>query len=189
MTLHIPESMANKTVCLVATGEEMFSALNVFKIGNVLQETDLVEVHLGIGKTEDTIQELTLSPKFVHDTMDYTVEPLVYVAEEASRRVWVKVEYIPYCTAGFTFHGVTRSFTEAQNGKWVRLDKLVPGAEASVLTLTSTAKDGYDKTYTVTLSMDKGQAVLWKTDLNGAPLTIGQNTEHTLTVEAGLAGM
>ena len=187
VTLHIPESMANKTVCLVATGEEMFSALNVFKIGNVLQETDLVEVHLGIGKTEDTIQELTLSPKFVHDTMDYTVEPLVYVAEEASRRVWVKVEYIPYCTAGFTFHGVTRSFTEAQNGKWVRLDKLVPGAEASVLTLTSTAKDGYDKTYTVTLSMDKGQAVLWKTDLNGAPLTIGQNTEHTLTVEAGVS--
>ena len=187
VTLHIPESMANKTVCLVATGEEMFSALNVFKIGNVLQETDLVEVHLGIGKTENTIQELTLSPKFVHDTMDYTVEPLVYVAEEASRRVWVKVEYIPYCTAGFTFHGVTKTFTEAQNGKWVRLDKLVPGAEASVLTLTSTAKDGYDKTYTVTLSMDKGQAVLWKTDLNGAPLTIGQNTEHTLTVEAGVS--
>lgn len=186
VTLHIPESMANKTVCLVATGEEMFSALNVFKIGNVLKETDLVEVHLGIGKTENSIQELTLSPKFVHDTMDYTVEPLVYVAEEASRRVWVKVEYIPYCTAGFTFHGVTRSFTEAENGKWVRLDKLVPGAEASVLTLTSTAKDGYDKTYTVTLSMDKGQAVLWKTDLNGAPLTIGQNTEHTLTVEAGV---
>lgn len=187
VTLHIPESMANKTVCLVATGEEMFSALNVFKIGNVLKETDLVEVHLGIGKTEDTIQELTLSPEFVHDTMDYTVEPLVYVAEEASRRVWVKVEYIPYCTAGFTFHGVTQTFTEAQNGKWVRLDKLVPGAEASVLTLTSTAKDGYDKTYTVTLSMDKGQAVLWKTDLNGEPLTIGQNTQHTLTVEAGVS--
>lgn len=186
VTLHIPESMANKTVCLVATGEEMFSALNVFKIGNVLKETDLVEVHLGIGKTEDTIQELTLSPKFVHDTMDYTVEPLVYVAEEASRQVWVKVEYIPYCTAGFTFHGVTKTFTEAQNGKWVLLDKLVPGAEASVLTLTSTAKDGYDKTYTVTLSMDKGQAVLWKTDLNGEPLTIGQNTQHTLTVEAGV---
>lgn len=186
VTLHIPESMANKTVCLVATGEEMFSALNVFKIGNVLKETDLVEVHLGIGKTEDTIQELTLSPEFVHDTMDYTVEPLVYVAEEASRRVWVKVEYIPYCTAGFTFHGVTQTFTEAQNGKWVRLDKLVPGAEASVLTLTSKAEDGYDKTYTVTLSMDKGQAVLWKTDLNGEPLTIGQNTQHTLTVEAGV---
>lgn len=186
VTLHISESMANKTVCLVATGEEMFSALNVFKIGNVLQETDLVEVHLGIGKTENSIQELTLSPKFVHDTMDYTVEPLVYVAEEAARRVWVKVEYIPYCTAGFTFHGVTRTFTEAQNGKWVRLDKLVPGAEASVLTLTSTAKDGYDKTYTVTLSMDKGQAVLWKTDLNGEPLTIGQNAQQTLTVEAGV---
>ena len=187
VTLHIPESMANKTVCLVATGEEMFSALNVFKIGNVLKETDLVEVHVGIGgRTDDTVQELKMSPKFVHDTMDYTVEPLVYVAEEASRRVWVKVEYIPYCTAGFTFHGVTETFTEAQNGKWVRLDKLVPGAEASVLTLTSKAEDGYDKTYTVTLSMDKGQAVLWKTDLNGEPLTIGQNTQQTLTVEAGV---
>ena len=186
VTLHIPESMANKTVCLVATGEEMFSALNVFKIGNVLKETDLVEVHLGIGSTEDTIQELKMSPEFVHDTMDYTVDPLVFVADEASRRVWVKVEYIPYCTAGFTFHGVTKTFTEDQNRKWVRLDKLVPGAEASVLTLTSKAEGGYDKTYTVTLSMDKGQAVLWKTDLNGEPLTIGQNTQHTLTVEAGV---
>ena len=187
VTLHIPESMANKTVCLVATGEEMFSALNVFKVGNVLKETDLVEVHLGIGSTEDTIQELKMSPEFVHDTMDYTVDPLVFVADEASRRVWVKVEYIPYCTAGFTFHGVTKTFTEAQNRKWVRLDKLVPGAEASVLTLTSKAEGGYDKTYTVTLSMDKGQAVLWKTDLTGEPLTIGQNTEHTLTVEAGVS--
>ena len=186
VTLHIPESMANKTVCLVATGEEMFSALNVFKIGNVLKETDLVEVHLGIGSTEDTIQELKMSPEFVHDTMDYTVDPLVFVADEASRRVWVKVEYIPYCTAGFTFHGVTKTFTEDQNRKWVRLDKLVPGAEASVLTLTSKAEGGYDKTYTVTLSMDKGQAVLWKTDLTGEPLTIGQNTQHTLTVEAGV---
>ena len=187
VTLHIPESMANKTVCLVATGEEMFSALNVFKIGNVLKETDLVEVHVGIGgRTEDTVQELKMSPEFLHSTMDYTVDPLVYVADEASRRVWVKVEYIPYCTAGFTFHGVTKTFTEAQNGKWVRLDKLVPGAEASVLTLTSKAEGGYDKTYTVTLSMDKGQAVLWKTDLNGEPLTIGQNTQHTLTVEAGV---
>lgn len=187
VTLHIPESMANKTVCLIATGEEMFSALNVFKIGNVLQETDLVEVHVGIGgRTEDTVQELKMSPEFLHSTMDYTVDPLVYVADEASRRVWVKVEYIPYCTAGFTFHGVTKTFTEAQNGKWVRLDKLVPGAEASVLTLTSKAEGGYDKTYTVTLSMDKGQAVLWKTDLNGEPLTIGQNTQHTLTVEAGV---
>ena len=186
VTLHIPETMANKTVCLVATGEEMFSALNVFKIGNVLKETDLVEVHLGIGSTEDTIQELKMSPEFVHDTMDYTVDPLVFVADEASRYLWVKVEYIPYCTAGFTFHGVTKTFTEAQNGKWVRLDKLVPGAEASVLTLTSKAEGGYDKTYTVTLSMDKGQAVLWKTDLTGEPLTIGQNTQHTLTVEAGV---
>lgn len=187
VTLHIPESMANKTVCLVATGEEMFSALNVFKIGNVLKETDLVEVHVGIGgRTEDTVQELKMSPEFLHSTMDYTVDPLVFVADEASRYLWVKVEYIPYCTAGFTFHGVTKTFTEAQNGKWVRLDKLVPGAEASVLTLTSKAEDGYDKTYTVTLSMDKGQAVLWKTDLNGAPLTIGQNTQYTLTVEAGV---
>ena len=187
VTLHIPESMANKTVCLIATGEEMFSALNVFKIGNVLKETDLVEVHVGIGgRTEDTVQELKMSPEFLHSTMDYTVDPLVYVADEASRRVWVKVEYIPYCTAGFTFHGVTKTFTEAQNGKWVRLDKLVPGAEASVLTLTSKAEDGYDKTYTVTLSMDKGQAVLWKTDLTGEPLTIGQNTQQTLTVEAGV---
>ena len=186
VTLHIPETMANKTVCLVATGEEMFSALNVFKIGNVLKKTDLVEVHLGIGSTEDTIQELKMSPEFLHSTMDYTVDPLVFVADEASRYLWVKVEYIPYCTAGFTFHGVTKTFTEAQNGKWVRLDKLVPGAEASVLTLTSKAEGGYDKTYTVTLSMDKGQAVLWKTDLTGEPLTIGQNTEHTLTVEAGV---
>lgn len=187
VTLHIPESMANKTVCLVATGEEMFSALNVFKVGNVLKETDLVEVHVGIGgRTDDTVQELKMSPEFLHSTMDYTVDPLVFVADEASRYLWVKVEYIPYCTAGFTFHGVTKTFTEAQNGKWVRLDKLVPGAEASVLTLTSKAEDGYDKTYTVTLSMDKGQAVLWKTDLNGEPLTIGQNTQHTLTVKAGV---
>lgn len=187
VTLHIPESMANKTVCLVATGEEMFSALNVFKVGNVLKETDLVEVHVGIGgRTDDTVQELKMSPEFLHSTMDYTVDPLVFVADEASRYLWVKVEYIPYCTAGFTFHGVTETFTEAQNGKWVRLDKLVPGAEASVLTLTSTAKDGYDKTYTVTLSMDKGQAVLWKTDLTGEPLTIGQNAQQTLTVEAGV---
>lgn len=187
VTLHIPESMANKTVCLVATGEEMFSALNVFKIGNVLKETDLVEVHVGIGgRTDDTVQELKMSPEFLHSTMDYTVDPLVFVADEASRYLWVKVEYIPYCTAGFTFHGVTKTFTEAQNGKWVRLDKLVPGAEASVLTLTSKAEDGYDKTYTVTLSMDKGQAVLWKTDLNGEPLTIGQNAQQTLTVEAGV---
>ena len=187
VTLHIPETMANKTVCLVATGEEMFSALNVFKIGNVLKETDLVEVHVGIGgRTEDTVQELKMSPEFLHSTMDYTVEPLAFVADEASRRVWVKVEYIPYCTAGFTFHGVTKTFTEDQNRKWVRLDKLVPGAEASVLTLTSKAEGGYDKTYTVTLSMDKGQAVLWKTDLTGEPLTIGQNTQHTLTVEAGV---
>lgn len=187
VTLHIPESMANKTVCLVATGEEMFSALNVFKIGNVLKETDLVEVHVGIGgRTEDTVRELKMSPEFLHSTMDYTVDPLVFVADEASRYLWVKVEYVPYCTAGFTFHGVTKTFTEAQNRKWVRLDKLVPGAEASVLTLTSKAEDGYDKTYTVTLSMDKGQAVLWKTDLTGEPLTIGQNTQHTLTVEAGV---
>ena len=187
VTLHIPESMANKTVCLVATGEEMFSALNVFKVGNVLKETDLVEVHVGIGgRTDDTVQELKMSPEFLHSTMDYTVDPLVFVADEASRYLWVKVEYIPYCTAGFTFHGVTKTFTEAQNGKWVRLDKLVPGAEASVLTLTSKAEDGYDKTYTVTLSMDKGQAVLWKTDLTGEPLTIGQNTQQTLTVEAGV---
>lgn len=187
VTLHIPESMANKTVCLVATGEEMFSALNVFKIGNVLKETDLVEVHVGIGgRTEDTVQELKMSPEFLHSTMDYTVDPLVFVADEASRYLWVKVEYIPYCTAGFTFHGVTKTFTEDQNRKWVRLDKLVPGAEASVLTLTSKAEGGYDKTYTVTLSMDKGQAVLWKTDLTGEPLTIGQNTQHTLTVEAGV---
>ena len=187
VTLHIPESMANKTVCLVATGEEMFSALNVFKVGNVLKETDLVEVHVGIGgRTDDTVQELKMSPEFLHSTMDYTVDPLVFVADEASRYLWVKVEYIPYCTAGFTFHGVTKTFTEAQNGKWVRLDKLVPGAEVSVLTLTSKAEDGYDKTYTVTLSMDKGQAVLWKTDLTGEPLTIGQNTQQTLTVEAGV---
>ena len=187
VTLHIPESMANKTVCLIATGEEMFSALNVFKVGNVLKETDLVEVHVGIGgRTDDTVQELKMSPEFLHSTMDYTVDPLVFVADEASRYLWVKVEYIPYCTAGFTFHGVTKTFTEAQKGKWVRLDKLVPGAEASVLTLTSKAEDGYDKTYTVTLSMDKGQAVLWKTDLTGEPLTIGQNTQQTLTVEAGV---
>ena len=187
VTLHIPETMANKTVCLIATGEEMFSALNVFKIGNVLQETDLVEVHVGIGgRTEDTVRELKMSPEFLHSTMDYTVDPLVFVADEASRYLWVKVEYIPYCTAGFTFHGVTKTFTEDQNRKWVRLDKLVPGAEASVLTLTSKAEDGYDKTYTVTLSMDKGQAVLWKTDLTGEPLTIGQNTQQTLTVEAGV---
>ena len=186
ISLHIPENMANKKVCFVITGvDETMTALNVFQVGDVLKETDLIEVHLGIGSSENTIRELTLNPTFVHDTMDYTVEPLDFVEEEAARRLWVKVEYIDYCTAGFNFHGVTKTFTAEQNRKWVRLDKLVPGAEASVLTLTSTAKGGFDKTYTVTVSMEKGKALLWKTDLTGEALTIGQNTQNTLTVEAG----
>lgn len=186
ISLHIPEELANKKFCFVITGvDETMTALNVFQVGDVLKETDLVEVHLGIGSSEDTIRELTLNPTFVHDTMDYTVEPLDFVEEEAARRLWVKVEYIPYCTAGFNFHGVTKTLTAEQNRKWVRLDKLVPGAEASVLTLTSTAKGGFDKTYTVTVSMEKGKALLWKTDLTGEALTIGQNTQNTLTVEAG----
>lgn len=186
ISLHIPENMANKKVCFVITGvDETMTALNVFQVGDVLKETDLIEVHLGIGSTENTIRELTLNPTFVHDTMDYTVEPLNFVEEEAARRLWVKVEYIDYCTAGFNFHGVTKTLTAEQNRKWVRLDKLVPGAEASVLTLTSTAKGGFDKTYTVTVSMEKGKALLWKTDLTGEALTIGQNAQHTLTVEAG----
>ena len=186
ISLHIPENMANKKFCFVITGvDEAMTALNVFQVGDVLKETDLVEVHLGIGSSENTIRELTLNPTFVHDTMDYTVEPLDFVEEEAARRLWVKVEYIPYCTAGFNFQGATKTFTAEQNRKWVRLDKLVPGAEASVLTLTSTAKGGFDKTYTVTVSMEKGKALLWKTDLTGEALTIGQNAQHTLTVEAG----
>ena len=186
ISLHIPENMANKKVCFVITGvDEAMTALNVFQVGDVLKETDLVEVHLGIGSSENTIRELTLNPTFVHDTMDYTVEPLDFVEEEAARRLWVKVEYIDYCTAGFNFHGVTKTFTAEQNRKWVRLDKLVPGAEASVLTLTSSAKGGFDKTYTVTVSMEKGKALLWKTDLTEEALTIGQNTQNTLTVEAG----
>ena len=186
ISLHIPENMANKKVCFVITGvDETMTALNVFQVGDVLKETDLIEVHLGIGSSENTIRELTLNPTFVHDTMDYTVEPLDFVEEEAARRLWVKVEYIPYCTAGFNFHGVTKTLTAEQNRKWVRLDKLVPGAEASVLTLTSTAKGGFDKTYTVTVSMEKGKALLWKADLTGEALTIGQNAQHTLTVEAG----
>lgn len=186
ISLHIPENMANKKVCFVITGvDEAMTALNVFQVGDVLKETDLVEVHLGIGSSENTIRELTLNPTFVHDTMDYTVEPLDFVEEEAARRLWVKVEYIDYCTAGFNFHGVTKTLTAEQNRKWVRLDKLVPGAEASVLTLTSSAKGGFDKTYTVTVSMEKGKALLWKTDLTGEALTIGQNTQNTLTVEAG----
>jgi bacterial Ig-like domain (group 2)./bacterial Ig-like domain (group 3) len=186
ISLHIPEELANKKSCFVITGvDEAMTALNVFQVGDVLKETDLVEVHLGIGSSENTIRELTLNPTFVHNTMDYTVEPLDFVEEEAARRLWVKVEYIPYCTAGFNFHGVTKTFTAEQNRKWVRLDKLVPGAEASVLTLTSTAKGGFDKTYTVTVSMEKGKALLWKTDLTGEALTIGQNTQNTLTVEAG----
>ena len=187
ISLHIPEELANKKVCFVITGvDEAMTALNVFQVGDVLKETDLVEVHVGIGgRTEDTVRELTLNPTFVHDTMDYTVEPLDFVEEEAARCLWVKVEYIDYCTAGFNFHGLTKTFTAEQNRKWVRLDKLVPGAEASVLTLTSTAKGGFDKTYTVTVSMEKGKALLWKTDLTGEALTIGQNAQHTLTVEAG----
>ena len=187
ISLHIPEELANKKVCFVITGvDEAMTALNVFQVGDVLKETDLVEVHVGIGgRTEDTVRELTLNPTFVHDTMDYTVEPLDFVEEEAARHLWVKVEYIDYCTAGFNFQGVTKTFTAEQNRKWVRLDKLVPGAEASVLTLTSTAKGGFDKTYTVTVSMEKGKALLWKTDLTGEALTIGQNTQNTLTVEAG----
>ena len=187
ISLHIPENMANKKVCFVITGvDEAMTALNVFQVGDVLKETDLVEVHVGIGgRTEDTVRELKMSPEFLHSTMDYTVEPLDFVEEEAARRLWVKVEYIPYCTAGFNFHGVTKTLTAEQNRKWVRLDKLVPGAEASVLTLTSTAKGGFDKTYTITVSMEKGKALLWKTDLTGEALTIGQNAQHTLTVEAG----
>lgn len=186
ISLHIPEELANKKSCFVITGvDEAMTALNVFQVGDVLKETDLIEVHLGIGSSEDTIRELTLNPTFVHDTMDYAVEPLDFVEEEAARRLWVKVEYIDYCTAGFNFHGVTKTLTAEQNRKWVRLDKLVPGAEASVLTLTSTAKGGFDKTYTVTVSMEKGKALLWKTDLTGEALTIGQNTQNTLTVEAG----
>ena len=186
ISLHIPENMANKKVCFVITGvDEAMTALNVFQVGDVLKETDLVEVHLGIGSSENTIRELTLNPTFVHDTMDYTVEPLDFVEEEAARRLWVKVDYIDYCTAGFNFHGVTKTLTAEQNRKWVRLDKLVPGAEASVLTLTSSAKGGFDKTYTVTVSMEKGKALLWKTDLTEEALTIGQNTQNTLTVEAG----
>ena len=187
ISLHIPEELANKKSCFVITGvDEAMTALNVFQVGDVLKETDLIEVHLGIGSSEDTIRELTLNPTFVHDTMDYTVEPLDFVEEEAARCLWVKVEYIDYCTAGFNFQGATKTFTAEQNRKWVRLDKLVPGAEASVLTLTSSAKGGFDKTYTVTVSMEKGKALLWKTDLTGEALTIGQNaTNHTLTVEAG----
>lgn len=186
ISLHIPEELANKKSCFVITGvDEAMTALNVFQVGDVLKETDLIEVHLGIGSSEDTIRELTLNPTFVHDTMDYTVEPLDFVEEEAARCLWVKVEYIDYCTAGFNFQGATKTFTAEQNRKWVRLDKLVPGAEASVLTLTSTAKGGFDKTYTVTVSMEKGKALLWKTDLTGEALTIGQNTQNTLTVEAG----
>ena len=187
ISLHIPEELANKKLCFVITGvDETMTALNVFQVGDVLKETDLIEVHLGIGSSEDTIRELTLNPTFVHDTMDYTVEPLDFVEEEAARCLWVKVEYIDYCTAGFNFQGATKTFTAEQNRKWVRLDKLVPGAEESVLTLTSSAKGGFDKTYTVTVSMEKGKALLWKTDLTGEALTIGQNTtNHTLTVEAG----
>ena len=186
ISLHIPEELANKKLCFVITGvDETMTALNVFQVGDVLKETDLIEVHLGIGSSEDTIRELTLNPTFVHDTMDYTVEPLDFVEEEAARCLWVKVEYIDYCTAGFNFQGATKTFTAEQNRKWVRLDKLVPGAEASVLTLTSSAKGGFDKTYTVTVSMEKGKALLWKTDLTGEALTIGQNTQNTLTVEAG----
>lgn len=187
ISLHISESVANKKFCFVITGvDEAMTALNVFKVGDVLKETDLIEVHLGIGSTENTIRELTLNPTFVHDTMDYTVEPLEFVEEEAARRLWVKVEYIDYCTAGFNFHGVTKTLTAEQNRKWVRLDKLVPGAEESVLTLTSSAEGGFDKTYTITVSMQKAQALLWKTDLTEDSLLIGQNTtNHTLTVEAG----
>lgn len=187
ISLRIPEELANKKSCFVITGvDETMTALNVFQVGDVLKETDLAEVHVGIGgRTEDTVRELTLNPTFVHDTMDYTVEPLDFVEEEAARYLWVKVEYIDYCTAGFNFQGATKTFTAEQNRKWVRLDKLVPGAEASVLTLTSTAKGGFDKTYTVTVSMEKGKALLWKTDLTGEALTIGQNTQNTLTVEAG----
>ena len=187
ISLHISENVANKKFCFVITGvDEAMTALNVFQVGDVLKETDLVEVHLGIGSTENTIRELTLNPTFVHDTMDYTVEPLEFVEEAAARRLWVKVEYIDYCTAGFNFHGVTKTLTAEQNRKWVRLDKLVPGAEASVLTLTSKAEGGFDKTYTITVSMEKGKALLWKTDLTEDALTIGQNTaNHTLTVEAG----
>lgn len=187
ITLHIDKGVANRKFCCVITGvDEAMTALNVFQVGNVVKETDLVEVHLGIGSSENTIRELTLNPTFVHDTMDYTVEPLEFVEEEAARCLWVKVDYIDYCTAGFNFHGVTKTLTAEQNRKWVRLYKLVPGAEASVLTLTSTAEGGFDKTYTVTVSMQKAQALLWKTDLTEDSLLIGQNTtNHTLTVEAG----
>ena len=179
----IPDSWEGKTVCLTANGTNTFMSLA--KV-TVLRGIDLTDVHLGIGGNLATIKELTLDPTFVHNTQEYTVDPLVYVSAPVARRLFVKADFPEYCTVTYDFHGVTQTFTAEQNGQWIALDLLVPGAEPSTLTLTSIAENGYTKTYTFTVSMEPSKTVLWKTDLTGESMTIGQNSEHTLSVEAGV---
>ncbi len=183
----IPEGAANRTFCLTVSGDEIMGELSVFKVGDVAKETDLVDIQLAIGgRQESTIQPLTLSPEFEHTTRNYTVDALDYI-EEDNRYLWVKVEAIPYCTAGFDFHGVTKDFKESELRQWRRLDKLTPGVE-NVLTLTSAAEGGYTRTYTVTVPMEgdmSDQSIVWKTDLT-EDTAVALGGEKTLTVEAAL---
>lgn len=184
----IPEGAANRTFCLTVSGDEIMGELSVFKVGDVAKETDLVDIQLAIGgRQESTIQPLTLSPEFEHTTRNYTVDALDYI-EEDNRYLWVKVEAIPYCTASFDFHGVTKDFKESELRQWRRLDKLTPGVE-NVLTLTSAAEGGYTRTYTVTVPMEgdmSDQSIVWNTDLT-EDTAVALGGEKTLTVEAALS--
>lgn len=183
----IPEGMANRTVCFTVSGDGIMGELSVFKVGDVAKETDLVDIQLAIGgRLESSIQPLTLSPGFEHTTKNYKVDALDYI-EEDSRYLWVKVEAIPYCTASFDFHGVTKDFQESELRQWRRLDKLTPGVE-NVLTLTSAAEGGITQTYTVTVPMEgdlNDQSIVWKTDLT-EDTAVALGGEKTLTVEAAL---
>lgn len=183
----IPEGMANRTVCFTVSGDGIMGELSVFKVGDVVKETDLIDIQLAIGgRLESSIQPLTLSPEFEHTTKNYRVDALDYI-EEDSRYLWVKVEAIPYCTAGFDFHGVTKDFKESELRQWRRLDKLTPGVE-NVLTLTSAAEGGITQTYTVTVPMEgdlSDQSIVWKTDLT-EDTAVAPGGEKTLTVEAAL---
>lgn len=156
LSFTIPERMHDKTICLTLMGEEMMGELSIVKVGEIGQETDLVNIQLGIGGgTSNTVKELALSPEFEHTTKSYQVY-VPNIAEEDARYLWVKAEYIPHCTAGLEFHNISKNFSTEENRQWVRLGKLTPGAK-DVLTLVSSAPKGYTRTYTIdiyTVSQD-----------------------------------
>ena len=154
ITIPLPAEKSNSEWCFTVQGKNMFGELSAFTVGAVAQESDLVEIHLGIGRAqENTIRELTLTPEFDHTIKTYKVDPLDYVEDASERYLWVKVDYIEdHCTASFNFHGLTKTFTKAEDRQWKRLDKLTPG-EDNVLTLTSVPETGLTKTYTLTVPM------------------------------------